>query len=142
MVSRSCESLRCYRSTRPESSARKAILRTISSIACGCSWYIRFNWVVPGKRHGVDNVKITYICGSHTNTCDPSNVDQLVLARTRVRSYKKYTNQVLFEIIVRIGGSYNINVQSMLEILRKTLPERKNANRHIVYNVRLRVRCQ
>ena len=87
-------------------------------------------------------MKITYICGSHTNTCDPSNVDQLVLARTRVRSYKKYTNQVLFEIIVRIGGSYNINVQSMLEILRKTLPERKNANRHIVYNVRLRVRCQ
>ena len=61
MVSRSGASLRCNRSTRPGLSARKVILRTTSSIACGCGWCIRFNWVVPGKRHGVDNVKITYM---------------------------------------------------------------------------------
>jgi len=94
VVSRSGTSLRCNRSTCPGSSARKAILRITSSIPCGCGWYIRFKWVVPGKRHGVDNVKITYICGSHTNICDPSNVDQLVLARIREKSYKKCTDQV------------------------------------------------
>ena len=74
VVSRSGASLRCNCSARPGSSARKAILRITSSIACGCGLCIRFNWVVPGKRHDVDNVKITYICGSHTNTCGPSNV--------------------------------------------------------------------
>ena len=42
--------------------------------------------------------------------------------------------------MVRMGGSYNIDVQSMVEILRKALPERKDVNRHMVYNVRLRVR--
>ena len=61
MVSKSGASLRCNRSIRPGSSARKSILRTASSIACGCGWYIGFNWVIPGKRRGVHNVKITYI---------------------------------------------------------------------------------
>ena len=122
VVSRSGASLRCNRSTRPGSSARKVLLRTSSSIVGGCGQCIRFNWVVPGKRQGIDKVKITYICGSHTNTCDPSNVDQLVLTRTRASYYKKCTDQVLSEIMVRIGDSYNINVQPMIEILRKALP--------------------
>ena len=34
-----------------------------------------------------------------------------------------------------MGGSYSINVQSMVEILKKTLPERKDVD---IYNVRLR----
>ena len=140
VVSRSSASLRCNRSIRPGSSARKAVLRTIWSIACGCGWCVCFNWVVPSKHHGVDNVKITYICGSHTNTCDPSNVDRLVFDRTRARFYKICTDQVLSEFIVPLGGSYSINVQSMVEILRKALPERKDVNRHMVYNLHLRAR--
>ena len=39
-----------------------------------------------------------------------------------------------------MGCSYNINIQSMIGILRKTLPERKDIDRHMVYNVRLSVR--
>ena len=42
--------------------------------------------------------------------------------------------------MVRMGGSYSIDVQSMVEILRKALLERKDVDRHMVYNVRLRVR--
>ena len=37
--------------------------------------------------------------------------------------------------MVRMGGSYSIDVQSMVEILRKALPERKDVDRHIAYNV-------
>ena len=85
-------------------------------------------------------MKITFISGSHTNTCDPSDADQLLLSRTRARSYSKCTNHVLSEILVRMGGSYSIDVQSMVEILRKALPERKDVDRHMVYNVRLRAR--
>ena len=140
VVSRNDASLRCDRVTSPGSSARKLILRASSSIVCGCDWYIRFNWVVPGKRQDGDKVKITYICGSHTNTCDPSNVDQLVFVRTRASSYKKCTYQILCEIMVRMGSSYNIYVQSMIEILRKALPKRKNVDRHMVYNARFRAR--
>ena len=76
VVSRSGASLRCNRYTRPGLSAWKAILRTTSSIACGCGWCVHFNWVVPGKRHGVDTVKIIYIYGSHINTCDPCRVER------------------------------------------------------------------
>ena len=137
VVSRSDTSWRYNRYSRPRSSARKSILRTLSSIICGYDWCIRFNWVVPGKRQGVDKVKITYICGSHTNTCDPSNVDQVVMARTRASSYKKCTYQVLSEITVHTGSSYTIDVQLMIEMLRKTPPERKDVDSHMVYNVRL-----
>ena len=56
-------------------------------------------------------MKIPFISGSHTNTCDPSDADQLVLSSTRARSYSKCTNHVLSEIMVRMGGSYSINVQ-------------------------------
>ena len=44
--------------------------------------------------------------------------------------------------MVRMGGSYSINVQSMVEILRKDFPKRKYIDRHMVYNIRLRARCR
>ena len=61
-------------------------LRITSPISCGCEWCIRFHGVVAGKRTGIDYVKVTYISGSHTNTCDPSDADQLVLTTTRASS--------------------------------------------------------
>ena len=140
VASRSGASFRCNRYTRPGACYGKVCTRKTSSIGCGCEWCIRFNWSVGGKRSGVDSVKITFISGSHTNTCDPSDADQLVISRTRARSYSKCSNHVLSEIMVRMGGSYSINVQSMVEILRKALPERKDVDRHMVYNVRLRAR--
>ena len=42
--------------------------------------------------------------------------------------------------MVRMGCSYSINIQSMVEVLRKNLPKRKDVYRHMVYNVRLRTR--
>ena len=42
--------------------------------------------------------------------------------------------------MVRMGASYSIDDQSMVEILRKALSERKGVDRHMVYNVRLRAR--
>ena len=42
--------------------------------------------------------------------------------------------------MVRMGGSYSIDGQSMVEILRKALPERKGVDHHMVYNVRSRAR--
>ena len=42
--------------------------------------------------------------------------------------------------MVRMDGCNSIDVQSMVDILRKALPERKDADHHMVYNVRLRAR--
>ena len=126
---RSGSSFRYNRYTRPGVRSRKVILRKTTPIACGCGWCIRFNWIVASRRNGIDCVKITYIYGPHTNTCDPSNVDQLVLVRTRASSYKKCTDQVLSEIMVRMAGFYSIDVQYMNEVLRKALPERKDVDR-------------
>ena len=41
-----------------------------------------------------------------------------------------------------MGGSYSIDVQSMVDILRKVLPERKNLDRRMVYNVNVRLRAR
>ena len=136
VASRAGSSFRCNCYTRPGSGVRKLILRRTSPIACGYEWGIRFHWVVAGKRTGIDCVKIIYISGSHTNTCDPSDVDQLVVTRTHASSYSKCTNHVLSKIMVQMGGSYSIDVKSMVDILRKALPERKDVDRHMVYNVR------
>ena len=53
-------------------------------------------------------------------------------------SYKKVYRSGFSDIIVRMGGSYSINVQSMVEILRNVLPERTDVDCHMVYNVHLR----
>ena len=59
VISKSGASLTYNRSTCLGPSTRKVILRTTTSIVCGCGWCIPFNWVIPGKPHGVDNGKIT-----------------------------------------------------------------------------------
>ena len=105
-----------------------------------CEWCIRFHLAVAGKRTCIDDVKIPCISRSHTNASDPSDADQLVLTRIRARSYSKCTNRVLSEIMVRMGGSYSIDVQSMVDILKKALLERKDVDHCMVYNVRLRAR--
>ena len=47
------------------------------------------------------------------------------------------------EIMVLMGSSYNIDIQSMIEILRKVLPERKDVDHRMVYNVCLSAhRCK
>ena len=72
------------------------------------------------------------------NIYDPSNVEQRALTRTRAVSYKKCTDQISSEIMVRMGSSYSIDIKAMAELLRKTLSERKHVDYHISYNVRLR----
>ena len=58
-------------------------------ITRGCSWYVRFKDVERNKCSKTDSVVITIVYGVHSNTCDPSYVDQFVLARTRSGNYKK-----------------------------------------------------
>ena len=75
VASRCGASFRCNRYTRPGACSSKVKTRKTSPIGCGCEWCIRFNWIIGGKRAGVDSMKITFISGSHTNTCDPSDAD-------------------------------------------------------------------
>ena len=66
-----------------------ASIRNTSSIACGRSWRVCFKDVERNKYSNIDSVVITTAYGEHSNNCDPSYVDQFVLARTRSRNYKK-----------------------------------------------------
>ena len=112
VASRTGSTCRCNRYTRLGSSVRKVILRRTSHIVCGCEWCIRFSWVVAGKCTGIDYVKITYMSGSHTNTCDLSGADQFVLTRTRasltrsvqIMSYPR----LWFEWVVLIVLMFNL----------------------------------
>ena len=59
------------------------MLRKAKSITCRCGWYIRFRGVDISSNTVSNPVVITYVCGVHSNPCDPSYVDQFVMARTR-----------------------------------------------------------
>ena len=65
VISRSGSSFRCNRYNRPVTRSRKVILRKPTPIACGCGWCIRFNWVIAGRRNGINCFKITYIFLGH-----------------------------------------------------------------------------
>ena len=65
----------------------------MSSIVCGCDWCVRFKGVNWRKCTNSDPVIITDVCGVHTNTCDPSFVDQFVLTQIRSGDYNKCDDQ-------------------------------------------------
>ena len=74
----------------------------------------------------------------YSNTCDPSFVGQFILSRTRSGDYKRCGDDILREIMVQMAIDPFINVRVMTESLQKVLPDRKNADRHMINNVRIR----
>ena len=70
----------------------------------------------------------------HSNSCDPSYAGQFVLSRTRFSDYKRYNDEVLRKIIIQIAIDPFVNVRAMIELLQKTLIERKDVDRHIINN--------
>ena len=67
---------------------------------CGCKWSIRFLSVVKCKHTTSDPMVINSVILSHSDTCDPTNVDQLVLCRPRSGTYARCGDEVLNKIMV------------------------------------------
>ena len=88
----------------------------------------------------MDPVVITRVTSSHSDSCDPSNVDQLVLCRPRSGAYVRCGDEVLKEIMVQMAINPYVSVRSMITLLQKVLPERKDVDRHMINNVRIRAR--
>ena len=70
-------------------------------------------------------MKITYIYGYHTNTCDFSYLDQFVIARTRSSDYQKCIDQFPTEIMLQIDIARCLNVRAMAMLIQKVLPSKK-----------------
>ena len=83
---------------------------------------------------------ITRVIPSHSDSCDPTNVDQLVLCRSWSGAYARCGDEVLKEIIVQMAINPYVSVRSMTILLQKALPERKDVDRHMINNVRIRAR--
>ena len=56
--------------------------------------------VLKCKHTTSDPVVITSVIPSHSDTCDPTDVDQLVLCRSRSDAYVRCGDEVLKEIMV------------------------------------------
>ena len=82
--------------------------------------------------------EIMYVCGIHTNTCDPILRYQYVVARTKAGEYKKYTDSALQKVMHQMIIDQEINVKTMIALLKKYLPSKKSIDRHMINNVRLR----
>ena len=83
---------------------------------------------------------ITNVIPSHSDTCDPTDVDQLVLCRSHSGAYARCGDEVLKEIIVQMTINPYGSIRSMTTLLQKALPERKDVDRHMINNVRIRAR--
>ena len=92
------------------------------------------------KMHNSDAVIITGVCEVHSNTCNPSFVDQFVLSRTRTGIYKKYADHYLQEFMVQMSIEPFVSVRVIRDLLSKVLPEKKFYNRHMINNVRIHAR--
>ena len=128
----------CNRATRYGNRRNSLGLRNYSSINCGCEWVIRFKFVDCKKSTLSDIVMITSVCGLHSNTCDPSFRDQYVLTRTRSGQYKKCTDSALQRIMHQMSIDKELNVRTMIQLLKNVLPSRKSIDRYMINNVRLR----
>ena len=74
----------------------------------------------------------------HYNTYDPTYSGQLVLCRTRSGDYKRCGDEVIKEIMVQLAITPFVNVRAMTNLLQKALLERKDVDRHMIKNVRIR----
>ena len=136
---RSGKAINCNRANRKSNYSKKGVRRS-TSINCGCKWSIRFLDVVKCKHTTSDHVVITSVIPSHFDTCDHSDVVQLVLCRSRFGAYARYGDEFLKEIMVQIANNPYVSVRSMTTLLQKALPERKDVDRHMINNVRIRAR--
>ena len=98
-TARSGMSITCNRANRKSSYSGLGVRRS-TSISCGCKWSIRFLGVVKCNNKSSDPVEITRVTPSHSDTCDPLNVDQLVLCRSRSGAYARCGDEILKEIMV------------------------------------------
>ena len=137
--SRNSLKISCNRVSRKLSFVGASIGKT-SYITCGCSWCVRFNDIEHNKCSNTDSVVITAVCGFHSNTCDPSYVDQFVLVRTGSGNYKKCADQCLNEVMVQIAIESFVSIRVIKELLSKVMPERKHIDKNIINNVRIRAR--
>ena len=96
--------------------------------------------VVKCKHTTSDPVVITSVIPSHPDTCDPIDIDQLVLCRSRSGAYARCGDEVLKEIMVQMVINPYVSVRSMTTLLQKALPERKDVDRHMINNVCIRAR--
>ena len=94
--------------------------------------------VVNCKHTTSDHVVITSVIPNHSDTCDPTDVYQLVLCRSRSGAYARCGDEVLKEIMVQMAIDSRVNIRSMTTLLQKSLSERKDIDRHMINNVRIR----
>ena len=85
-----------------------------------------FKDVERNKYPKSDQVATTAVWGVHYNTCDPSNVHQFVLERTRSGYYKKCADQSLKEVMVQMDTEPFVSVRAVRELLSKAMPNRKH----------------
>ena len=118
----------------------KKLIGNTQSITCDRDWSIRFRGADRSNNKISDPVIVNFVCGVHSNMCDPSYVDQFVLTRTRSSDYKHCADQCLKKIMVQIAIDPFINVRTMVELLHKALPNRKIIDRYMMNNIRIRAR--
>ena len=96
--------------------------------------------VVKCNNKSSDPVEISRVTRSHSDTCDPLNVDQLVLCRSHSGAYARCGDEGLKETMVQMVINPYVSVRSMTTLLQKALPERKDVDRLMINNVRIRAR--
>ena len=86
------------------------------------------------------SVVITSVSLMHSNTCDSTYRGQPVLCRPRSDDYKRCGDEVTREIMIQLTINPFVNVRTMTNLLQKVIPRRKDVDRHMINNVKIRAR--
>ena len=115
-------------------------VRISISINCGCKWSICLLGIVKCNYTTSDSVVITRVIPRHSDSCNPTNVDQFNLCRSQSGAYTRCGDEVLKEIMMQVAINPYVSVRSMTTLLQKVLPDRKGVDRHMINNFRIRAR--
>ena len=100
----------------------------------------RFLGIIRNDTKLLDYVEITDVNDEHSNSCVPSYVDQYIISRSRSSEYKYCGDEVLRNIMIQMAIDPFDDFRAMTELLQKVFPERKDVDRDMINNIRIRVR--
>ena len=117
-TARSGRVINCNRANRKSNYTNLGVRRYIS-INCGFKWSIRLLGVVKCNYTTSDSVVITRVIPSHSDSCDPANVDQLLLCRSQSGAYARCGDEVLKEIMAQMTINPYVSIRSITTLLQK-----------------------
>ena len=94
--------------------------------------------IIRNKAKTLDRIVIPTVNTVHSNSCDPFMLVNIFCPEYDLVNTSNCGDEFLRDITVQMAIDPVVNIRVMTELLQKALLERKDIDRHIINNVRIR----